>query len=139
MSKNALSIQQEKIVPLVAQGLTDQEIADQLSLTKNSVSQSIKEIFQKFAFRNRVQLVLWHFNLLPSEPVSYITKVQHKYQAGDKVRVTNHAFKGAEGEIVARMPWMLVFPGYDVRIDGVVVAVSERSLTPIDENGLVSH
>lgn len=60
--------------------------------------------------------------------MSYITKVQHKYQVGDKVLVTNNCFKWAIGEITALMPWALVVPAYYVRINGMVAAVSERSI-----------
>jgi hypothetical protein len=59
--------------------------------------------------------------------------MKHKYAVGEKVRVTNHKYNGVEGEIAAIMPWMLVFPGYDVRIDGVIAAVSERSLEKVEE------
>lgn len=57
--------------------------------------------------------------------------MQYKYSVGDKVCVTNHKYNGDEGVIVALMPWMLVFPGYDVEIDSVVVAISERSIETI--------
>ncbi len=62
--------------------------------------------------------------------------MQYKYAVGDRVRVTNHKYpNGADGIIVALFPYMLIAPGYDVKIDGVIMAVSERSLEKIESQG----
>lgn len=66
--------------------------------------------------------------------MSFVWEMKYKYQIGDKVRVTNHKYpNAAEGVIVALFPYMLIAPGYDVEIDGVIMAVSERSLERIEE------
>jgi hypothetical protein len=62
--------------------------------------------------------------------------MQHKYSVGDKVRVVNHKYiDGAEGEISALMPYSFVEPAYYVDINGMVTAVSERSLEKIEKEG----
>lgn len=141
MSTNRLTKQQIQLIQLIARGLSNKQIAEELCLAEGSVRGYIAAIYRIFKFdmrdpNARVKLTLWAMKhgfvkveLEPEEPVS-LEKVQYKYKykRGDRVYVTNHVYNRVEGEIVALMPWTLVFPGYDVRIDGVVVAVSERSI-----------
>ena len=52
---------------------------------------------------------------------------EHKYAVGDKVCVN-----GAEGEICALVPFTFVAPAYDVKVNGITFAVSERSIERIE-------
>jgi len=115
-------------------------------LAESSTYNYIAAIYRLFEFdvhetNSRVKLTLWaikhglvKIEVKKEEPV-YIEKPNHTYQVLDKVRVTNHAYNGAEGVIVDLMPWNLVAPAYYVGINGVIVAVSERSLERIETNG----
>lgn len=54
--KSEQQISHEKILNLVAQGLGDQEIADQLLTTKKAVGRYLQAIRKKTGIRNRVLL-----------------------------------------------------------------------------------
>lgn len=133
----ALSKRQLACVRLLAHGLSDAQIAQNLELAEGTVATYIRQAMERFGF-TRVQLVLWAIEqglvkIIPSQekPV-YVEKMQYKYNVGDRVRVRNHKYYDAEGEIVALLPYGLVKPAYDVRIDGMISAVSERSLEKIE-------
>lgn len=53
----ALTDRDREIVALVAQGLTNREIAGLLHISTNTVKQTLKRIFQRLGVRNRAQLV----------------------------------------------------------------------------------
>lgn len=55
----ALSDRELQIVELVASGLTNQEIASQLEISKRTVDNHISNILQKTETGNRVALVRW--------------------------------------------------------------------------------
>lgn len=55
----ALSDRELQIVELVASGLTNQEIASQLEISKRTVDNHISNILQKTDTGNRVALVRW--------------------------------------------------------------------------------
>ena len=55
----ALSPREEQIVELIAQGLTNAEIAARLSLRPQSVKNRLSEIFQKTGLRSRTALAVW--------------------------------------------------------------------------------
>ena len=55
----ALSDRELQIVELVAAGLTNQEIASQLEISKRTVDNHISNILQKTETGNRVALVRW--------------------------------------------------------------------------------
>lgn len=64
---------------------------------------------------------------------TFAVEIQHKYAIGDKVRVTNYKhINGAEGEIAALMPYTFKAPGYYVNINGMINAISERSIERIE-------
>jgi len=68
---------------------------------------------------------------MSNKPIAqqFKSAVLHAYSVGDKVRVTGpHMMCGAEGEICAQMPYTFVAPAYYVKVNGMVFAVSERSL-----------
>lgn len=54
-----LSDRELQIVELVAAGLTNQEISDQLEISKRTVDNHISNILTKTATGNRVALVRW--------------------------------------------------------------------------------
>lgn len=49
-----------KVVALVAEGYTNQQIADALGLARRSVKAYLAAIYDKLGVRNRVELTLWH-------------------------------------------------------------------------------
>lgn len=65
--------------------------------------------------------------------MNYITKVQHKYKLGDKVRCIRkrHYHEGQTGTITEKMPFTFSYPGYRVRFGDEVVAMSEISLKKV--------
>jgi DNA-binding CsgD family transcriptional regulator len=54
-----LSDRELQVVELIASGLTNQEIADQLEISKRTVDNHISNILNKTATGNRVALVRW--------------------------------------------------------------------------------
>ncbi|MEM1369974.1 MAG: LuxR C-terminal-related transcriptional regulator [Cyanobacteria bacterium P01_H01_bin.15] len=58
-STNALSDRELQIVELVATGLTNQEIALQLDISKRTVDNHVSNILDKTVTQNRVELVRW--------------------------------------------------------------------------------
>ncbi len=55
----SLSERELQVVDLVASGLTNQEIAEQLEISKRTVDNHISNILTKTATENRVALVRW--------------------------------------------------------------------------------
>jgi two-component system, NarL family, response regulator DevR len=53
---NQLTHQEQKIVALVAQGLTNKEIAQRLGSSPFTVKNQVKVIIQKLGLKNRVQV-----------------------------------------------------------------------------------
>jgi DNA-binding CsgD family transcriptional regulator len=58
-ASNTLSERELQIVELVAAGLTNQEIAEKLDISKRTVDNHISNILTKTATGNRVALVRW--------------------------------------------------------------------------------
>lgn len=54
-----LSDRELQVIELVAAGLTNQEIAEQLAISKRTVDNHISNILDKTATDNRVSLVRW--------------------------------------------------------------------------------
>jgi DNA-binding CsgD family transcriptional regulator len=57
--RNDLSDRELEIVELVATGLTNQEIAAQLMISKRTVDNHVSNIFTKTGAKNRVALLNW--------------------------------------------------------------------------------
>ncbi|PSB51235.1 helix-turn-helix transcriptional regulator, partial [Chroococcidiopsis cubana CCALA 043] len=60
-SQNPVSLSERElqIIDLVAAGLTNQEIAEKLEISKRTVDNHISNILTKTATENRVSLVRW--------------------------------------------------------------------------------
>ncbi len=58
-SEGVLTAKQERIVFFVAQGLHDQEIAEILGLSVNTVKNYVVDIFDRCGVWTRVELALW--------------------------------------------------------------------------------
>jgi DNA-binding NarL/FixJ family response regulator len=54
-----LTKQEQGIVRLVAEGLTNRDIARQMSLSENTVRNYVFRIFEKLGTSNRVELALY--------------------------------------------------------------------------------
>jgi len=55
----ALSAREIEIIELVAEGLTNQEIADKLTISKRTVDNHVSNVFTKTGSKNRVALLNW--------------------------------------------------------------------------------
>jgi len=81
-ARNDLSEREVEIIELVATGLTNQEIAQKLTISKRTVDNHVSNIFTKTGAKNRVALLNWAmdngkicrdgFNccVLPPQPLS---------------------------------------------------------------------
>jgi DNA-binding CsgD family transcriptional regulator len=54
-----LSAREIEIVELVAEGLTNQEIAERLTISKRTVDNHVSNVFTKTGAKNRVALLNW--------------------------------------------------------------------------------
>ena len=52
--------QEQRVIELVAQGLTNREIAKVIDATEFAVKNCLKAIYNKLGFWNRVELALWY-------------------------------------------------------------------------------
>ena len=55
----ALSSREMEIIDLVADGLTNQEIAERLTISKRTVDNHVSNMFTKTGSKNRVALLNW--------------------------------------------------------------------------------
>ena len=55
----ALSTREMEIIELVANGLTNQEIAQKLTISKRTVDNHVSNMFTKTGSKNRVALLNW--------------------------------------------------------------------------------
>ena len=55
----SLSAREIEIIELVASGLTNQEIADRLTISKRTVDNHVSNVFTKTGSKNRVALLNW--------------------------------------------------------------------------------
>nr|WP_230842284.1 helix-turn-helix transcriptional regulator [Gloeobacter morelensis] len=59
MSSESLSDREMQILELVAQGHTNEDIAEVLEISKRTVDNHVSNILQKTKTKNRVELVRW--------------------------------------------------------------------------------
>ena len=57
--RHDLSEREIEIIELVAQGLTNQEIAESLTISKRTVDNHVSNVFTKTGAKNRVALLNW--------------------------------------------------------------------------------
>lgn len=57
--RHELSVREIEIIELVAKGLTNQEIAESLTISKRTVDNHVSNIFTKTGAKNRVALLNW--------------------------------------------------------------------------------
>jgi len=78
-----LTKREEDVVRLVADGLINREIADQLHLSEHTVKNYLFRIFEKLGISSRVELVMYavgngeHRAALPAAPFEEITPLNH--------------------------------------------------------------
>jgi DNA-binding NarL/FixJ family response regulator len=58
----SLSPQERRLLNLVADGLTDQEIGDRLSMTERAVGKYIEDMLAKLGLQTRTQAILFAIN-----------------------------------------------------------------------------
>jgi DNA-binding CsgD family transcriptional regulator len=58
-----LTKREKTIVSLVSSGAKNQEIADELHISPNTVKTHIYSIFRKTSSRNRIELIAWSMQL----------------------------------------------------------------------------
>ena len=59
VDEHPLSTREQQILALVAQGLTNKEIADRSYITENTVKYHMKNILEKLHLQNRAQVIAW--------------------------------------------------------------------------------
>jgi DNA-binding NarL/FixJ family response regulator len=70
MSDVRLTDRQREIAALVAEGLTNGEIATRLVLTPGTVANHLALIMRAIGARNRVQVAVWSVRQEPNEPTA---------------------------------------------------------------------
>ena len=65
-----LSLREQEILGLVAQGLTNKEVADKLHISENTVKYHMKNILDKLHLQNRAQVIAWAARQQSKEPGS---------------------------------------------------------------------
>lgn len=51
---------ERRIIALVAEGLTNRQVADAVGTTEQTMKNNLRVIFDKLGLWNRVELALWH-------------------------------------------------------------------------------
>ena len=54
-----LSLREEEILALVAEGLTNKEIARRVYITENTVKYHVRKVLSKLHLKNRAQVIAW--------------------------------------------------------------------------------
>jgi len=57
-----LTPREQEVLQLVAQGKTNKEIAESLTISEHTVESHVSQIYQKLDVCNRVQAALWAWN-----------------------------------------------------------------------------
>jgi len=59
VQEDLLTAREREICTMVAEGLTDREIADRLVLSPRTVQTHVANVLAKLGFRSRVQIAAW--------------------------------------------------------------------------------
>lgn len=57
----SLTVREEQVLRSVVQGLTNQEVAEQLHISLSTVKTHVTTLMQKLGVRNRVEMVIWAY------------------------------------------------------------------------------
>ncbi|NLV92462.1 MAG: response regulator transcription factor [Firmicutes bacterium] len=62
-------MREREVLKLIAKGLSNEEIAEQLFISKHTVKNHITNIYRKIGSRNRTKVALWaiRYGLLPMD------------------------------------------------------------------------
>ncbi|MEL6308669.1 MAG: response regulator transcription factor [Chloroflexota bacterium] len=66
LTDTILSEREIEVLALVSQGLTNSEIASQLTISKNTVGYHLKNIYSKLEISNRTEAAAWYFSHMSS-------------------------------------------------------------------------
>ena len=69
--KSSLTQRQREVALLVARGLTNRQIADQLVITERTAGAHIEHILDKMGFSSRTQLGVWVASNVSADPTSH--------------------------------------------------------------------
>lgn len=61
----------EKLLSLLAKGLTNKELAQELRISPNTVKHHLKRLFRTLGVGNRTEAVSWYLRRLPATPSDY--------------------------------------------------------------------
>jgi DNA-binding NarL/FixJ family response regulator len=73
--RKVLTLREEQVVALVADGLSNRGIAHELKLTENTVKKYLFHIFEKLGISSRVELVLYAVSNSNSRPAEWLAGV----------------------------------------------------------------
>jgi DNA-binding CsgD family transcriptional regulator len=61
---DGLTLREREVAALVAEGRTNQQIADQLIFTESTARKHVEHILAKLGFSSRAQIVAWHLTVM---------------------------------------------------------------------------
>jgi NarL family two-component system response regulator LiaR len=62
-TENQLTPRETEIMNLLSKGLLDKEMADRLGISLQTVKNHLKNIYHKQNVKNRLEAILWYFQL----------------------------------------------------------------------------
>lgn len=74
--QKVLSSREQEVLALIAQGLTNKEVADKLYISENTVKYHMKTILDKLHLQNRAQVVAWAARHSRMSPRSTIRRIR---------------------------------------------------------------
>lgn len=67
MNKDKLSCRKQEIIELIAEGMTNKEIAVVLNISEKTVKTYVKNIMLKLEVDNRCKIIAWYYKNLNSK------------------------------------------------------------------------
>ena len=93
-----LPLREEQVVNLVAEGIGNREIANQLGIMENTVKKSLLRIYDKLGVSNRVELVLYALTHRGSGPTELAGPARPKHAGPPAVQCLDPDQVGILGE-----------------------------------------
>jgi DNA-binding CsgD family transcriptional regulator len=62
-----LTEREQEVLGLLAEGMRNHEIAEQLSISENTLETHLRRIYRKVKARNRIEAALWYVGWIPGE------------------------------------------------------------------------